>query len=227
MQDYHLVIIDDVSTDDTPKVIRQLDPHVSVRMDRKGLQGGARNEGTKYCTEDLYTLFLDDDDVLMSDDVFEKIRKTAESNNFPDIIQMNYRKTINGELRPHKDRYQYQPTPKNICCVGTPVAPWTKAVKTSLVVPFPEGLINGEDVIQHIQQCDVSETAAIINDDCVNWIIRPGSASQNHANILWQAGWYLEAYNLYMHLDSFNHDWAKAAAERRIARIRQQIIKGR
>lgn len=112
MQDYHLVIIDDMSTDDTPKVIRQLDPHVSVRMDRKALQGGARNEGTKYCTEDLYTLFLDDDDVLMSDDVFEKIRKTAESNNFPDIIQMNYRKTINGELRPHKDRYQYQPTPK-------------------------------------------------------------------------------------------------------------------
>lgn len=223
--DYHLVIVDDMSTDDTPAVIEALAPDKAVRMTQKGLGGGARNEGTKYFTDDEYTFFLDDDDVLLTDDVLEKIADAIYKNNHPDIVQINYRKTINGEMRPHKDRYQRPATPMSVC-MSIPVAPWTKVVKTSLVVPFPDGLINGEDVLQHIQQCDVCETAALVNDDCVNWIIRPGSASQNHANPLWSAGWYLEAYTLMCHLDTFRHDWAKARAERRLAQIDRQITKG-
>lgn len=224
-QDYHLIIVDDMSTDGTPEVIKSLAPDLAVTMHEKGLGGGARNEGMKYFTNDEYTFFLDDDDVLMDEDVLDKIASVIDMNNGPDIVQLNYRKTINGELRPHKDRYQYQATPQNVC-MSVPVAPWTKVVKTSLVVPFPTGLINGEDVLQHIQQCDVCETAAIIHDDCVNWCIRAGSSSQNHANPLWKRGWYLEAYTLMTHLDSFNHDWAKARAERRLAQIDKQIMKG-
>lgn len=224
-KDYHLIIVDDMSTDGTAKVIEDLAPDMAVSMHYKGLGGGARNEGMKYFTNDEYTFFLDDDDVLMGDDVLERIADTIYNNNYPDIIQLNYRKTIGGILRPHKDRYPYQATPANIC-MSSPVAPWTKVVKTSLVVPFPEGLINGEDVLQHIQQCDVCETAAILNDDCVNWCIRPGSSSQNHSNPQWQSGWYLEGYILMTHLDTFNHDWAKARAERRLAQIDKQIMKG-
>lgn len=221
-QDYHLVIVDDMSEDETWDIVQELRPDKAVRMDHKGFQGGARNEGMKYCRDDLYTLFLDDDDQLMGNEIFEKIRKNAEENHLPDIIQLNYRKTIGGVLRDHKDRYQYEPTPRNIC-MSSPVAPWTKAVKTSLCVEFPEGLINGEDVLQHIRQCDVCETASILHEDCVNWIIRPDSASQNHENIHWKAAWFLEGYNLTMSLDTFRNDWAKARAERRIARIKQEL----
>lgn len=223
--DYHIIIVDDQSTDETQEVIKALAPDKAVRMARKGLGGGARNEGLHYYADDEYTFFLDDDDILMGDNILGIIHDTIIENDCPDIVQLNYRKTINGEMRPHVERYKYAPTPMNIC-MASPVAPWTKVVKSSLVVPFPEGLINGEDVLQHIQQCDVCETAAIVHEDCVNWCIRPGSASQNHSNPLWKSGWYYEAYTLMTKMYSFNHDWAKARAERRLAQIDQQIKKG-
>ena len=74
-------------------MIESLRPDLAVRMTYKGYAGGARNEGMRHFTEDRYTLWLDDDDVLIDGDALKKIRDCAEGNGFPDIIRFNFLKT--------------------------------------------------------------------------------------------------------------------------------------
>ena len=46
-QDYHLIIVDDQSTDDTWAVIQKLKPDLALQMDHKGYAAGARNEAMR------------------------------------------------------------------------------------------------------------------------------------------------------------------------------------
>ena len=224
MQDYHLIIVDDMSTDDTWKVIKDLKPDKAVKMTHKGYAGGARNEGMKYFQEDLYTYWVDDDDHLMDDRVFERIRQNAEANDYPDIIRLNYIKTTLSTGLPgrHHDRYPDPITPADICTDITRGMPWTKVVKTEKCVDFPEDLIV-DDCYQHIMQCDVCETASVIHEDCYEWLVREGSITTN-PSVMKESGWYLEIARLMRQKEHMNHDYAREAADLRIAWIKHNRL---
>lgn len=225
MTDYHLIIVDDMSTDDTWEVIKSLKPDKAVKMKRKGFAAGARNEGMKFFQEDLYTYFVDDDDHLLSDHVFDWIKENAEKNNYPDMIRLNYIKTKVSTGMPgnHHDRYTDHETPEGTCLDIMKGMPWCKAIKTEKLVPFPEGLLV-DDCYQHIKQCDVIETVSAVHEDCYEWLIREGSITTTHYNPMLISGWYLEIGRLYR--ETFKHEYAYEAARRRIEWIKSHKIRG-
>jgi glycosyltransferase involved in cell wall biosynthesis len=65
------VIVDDLSTDDTWEVIKKLKPDKAVQVESKGYAAGARNKGMEFYKGDTYTMWLDDDDILIDDEVFQ------------------------------------------------------------------------------------------------------------------------------------------------------------
>ena len=223
-KDYHLIIVDDQSTDDTWAVIQKLKPDVALQLDYKGYAAGARNKGMTYCKGDAYTLWLDGDDELIDDDAFQKIKDCAESHDMPDIIRFNYIKTAlsTGLRGNHHDRYPDPITPKDIALHIAAGMPWSKAVKTELCVEFPEDLII-DDCYQHIFQCDVCETAAVIHDDLYEWLVREGSCTTSNDREK-DARWYLEIYKLMMNEDELKHSWAKEAARHRIKWIKDRYL---
>lgn len=223
MQDYHLVIVDDMSTDDTWDIIKSLKPDKAVRMKHKGYAGGARNEGMKHFKEDLYTFWVDDDDVLMDDHVFEWIKENAGQNDYPDIIRLNYIKTTLSTGLPgkHHDRYPDPITPADICKDIIRGMPWTKVVKSEKCVDFPTDLIV-DDCYQHIMQCDVCETASVVHKDCYEWLVRDGSITTTKNSVMKESGWYLEIAKLMR--NTYMHDYAREAADMRIAWIRKNRL---
>lgn len=224
-QDYHLIIVDDMSTDNTWKVIESLKPNMAIKMDHKGYAGGARNEGMKHFKNDKYTLWLDDDDILIDDCGLEKIKENAKANHYPDIIRINYIKTAlsTGLRGNHHERYNDPITPADICKDIIRGMPWTKCVKTEKCVEFQEDLLI-DDCFQHIMQLDVCETASVIHDDLYEWLVRDGSLTTNHASTMWMSGWYLEIAKLMR--QSYIHEWAREAAEMRIAWIKKHMLRG-
>ena len=226
-QDYHLIIVDDISTDGkTPKVIKSLKPDKIIAMERKGYAAGARNEGMKYYTSDKYTLWFDDDDILIDVDALEKIKQCAIDNNYPDIIRFNFIKTaLSTKLRGrHHDRYPDPITPEDICKEIQWGMPWTKAVKSELCVEFPEEL-SVDDCFQHIMQCDVCETAAVVHDDLYEWLVRENSTTTSSVNVRRDSGWYLEIGMLMRRAEQMKHQWAKEACEMRIHWIKQRYLR--
>ena len=223
MQDYHLVIVDDISTDDTWDIIKSLKPDKAVKLRKKGYAGGARNEGMKHFKEDLYTFWVDDDDVLMDDHVFEWIKENAEQNDYPDIIRLNYIKTTLSTGLPgkHHDRYPDPITPADICKDIIRGMPWTKVVKSEKCVDFPTDLIV-DDCYQHIMQCDVCETASVVHKDCYEWLVRDGSITTTKNSVMKESGWYLEIAKLMR--NTYMHDYAREAADMRIAWIRKNRL---
>lgn len=222
-QDYHLIIVDDMSADDTYEVAKSLMPDKLIKMRHKGYAGGARNAALKYFSDDLYTIFIDDDDILLGDDVFEKIKTKAEDANFPDLIRLNYIKTklSTGLHGNHHDRYPKTVTPKDICLDITRAMPFAKVVRTDKCVPFPEGVVM-EDGYHHILQCDVCETAAVIHDDCYEWLVREGTLSTSH-NMMYESSGYMLIAMLMRH--EFIHDWAKEASIKLIEWIKTYMIR--
>ena len=225
MEDYHLIIVDDISTDGkTWEIVKSLKPDKAIRLKKKGYAGGARNEAMKYFKEDLYTVWLDDDDILLDDHVFDWIKQNAEKNDNPDIIRLNYRKTALSTGKPglHHDRYPDPITPADICKDVMRGMPWTKAVKTEKCVDFPTDLIV-DDCYQHIMQADVCETASVIHEDCYEWLVRDGSITTKKS-VMKESGWYLEIAKLMRQKEHYIHDYAREAADLRIAWIKKNRL---
>lgn len=226
MHDYHLVIVDDVSTDGkTWDVIKSLKPDKAIQMKYKGYAAGARNEGMKYFKDDLYTFWVDDDDHLLDDHVFEWIKQNAEKNNYPDIIRLNFIKTRLSTGLPgnHHDRYPEPVTVADICKDVSVGMPWSKVVKSEKCVDFPEDLIV-DDCYQHIMQCDVCDTASAVHEDCYEWLVREGSITTTPKSVMWQSGWYLEIAKLMRQKEHMVHDYAKEAIDLRIAWIKRRML---
>ena len=62
--DVEIIVVDDASTDDTPKVCQSLEGISYLRMERNSGQAAARNAGILASTAE-YIAFLDDDDVRL------------------------------------------------------------------------------------------------------------------------------------------------------------------
>lgn len=169
-QDFMIIIVDDMSTDNSVKIIEeycQKDKRITLIEPRKKLwNGGARNVGIDYAkvNEAKYIMFLDCDDWFYSTDSLKDLADTIIKNDYPDCVRLPYVYSKNGVKQIIR---LAENNPKDLVN-SVYVAPWTKCIKSELVVDFPENTLI-EDVVQHIEQCDKIETMAVCKTPIVVW----------------------------------------------------------
>lgn len=165
-KDYKIIAINDLCTDDTCdrvwKMQEKYDNIIIIEPVKKQFIGGARNCGIHYPLDTQYTLYMDNDDWFDNNNVLEDLHKHIVQNNFPDCVRLPY-----VCLRENVRNYVglSESNPKDLVN-SLYIAPWTKCVKSKLVVDFPENTMI-EDVVQHIAQVDNIETVSVF-DKAVN-----------------------------------------------------------
>lgn len=172
--DYYVVIVDDVSTDNSLEIMNNYASRYSdkttiiplAELGGKRYNGGSRNIGIQYPSDikSKYTLFIDSDDWFANNEIFQKIYNIIESHNYPDCVSLSYNCYIGNNASFQKmDRNTPQDLVKSLY-----VACWTKCIKTDLIVLFPENTLM-EDVVQHIAQCDKLNTITSFLEPAIYW----------------------------------------------------------
>lgn len=165
-QDFALVIVDDMSTDDSINIIKSIDDkriHLYESKEKRW-NGGARNIGIDYPIKTEYTLFLDCDDWFCEKTCLEVLHDIILQADYPDCVRLPYRLLYQGQVSFIELK---EDNPRDLVN-SLYIAPWTKCVKSDKVVKFPENTLI-EDVSQHIAQCDNIETVAVCPIGMVCW----------------------------------------------------------
>lgn len=98
-KNFEIVFVDDMSTDNSVEIAKELlkPPHKIVELKQKRLNGGARNEAYLHLSDDVdYIYYVDSDDWLYSNDVFEKINNKLQDK--PDVLFVGIAKYKRDEL---------------------------------------------------------------------------------------------------------------------------------
>ena len=186
--DYELIIIDDLSTDNSIEIIKNIIKQYSnktiklIESKNKVWNGGGRNIGIKNANS-KYILFLDNDDWFDNDKCLQHIYNTIINNNEPDLVRLSYYCLMgNNKMKVNL----VENNPKDLVN-SVYVAPWTKCVKTNLAVLFPENTLI-EDVVQHIAQIDKINSIAICPEPIVVWNRNNTSSISLKENQHWYNG---------------------------------------
>lgn len=190
--DFFVVIIDDLSTDNSKEIIMdwtKKDKRIhSIFLNEKKWNGGARNIGLNTNPiKSKYTLFIDSDDEFDNINCLKDIYNIIINNNYPDCVRLSYNWC--GDEKRAVTLNQNNPKDLVNDCN---VACWTKCIKTDKIVPFPENTLM-EDVVQHIAQCDIIDTIVPCLNPIINWNRNnPHSCSTNGElqNCKWLSSMY-------------------------------------
>ena len=225
-QDYEIIFVDDLSTDNSVQVALKwkaqyfYDKMKIITVRDKAWNGGARNIGLRERSPiEPYTLFIDSDDTFDGDDCLLTIANLIRGNNYPDCVRLSYNWC--GDEKRHVD-LSSQITPELLAPVCD-VACWTKCIKSKLIVDFPINTLM-EDVIQHLQQMDKIKTIVGCHKAIVNWNRQnPNSCSTNATlqNSKWISSFYRYFADL---LDlQLEQPYTQAAQQFRIAETKAAI----
>ena len=220
--DFAIIIADDMSTDKSVDIIKSFkDKRIHlIENDRKRYNGGGRNVGIDYPIESRYTLFIDDDDIFDSPNCFEELHETIIKNDYPDCVNLSYiyddgtRHLINLDYRTDIVKLVHD---NNVAC-------WTKAIKSELMVHFPENTLM-EDVSQHIEQCDKLESVVSCSIPFVVWNRQnPISVSTKPTPKRKSSEWrqLADVYDL-----ELIHDYCIEEKEKRIKEYLDLLLSGR
>jgi glycosyltransferase involved in cell wall biosynthesis len=219
-RDFDIVIVDDMSTDNSVNIIKNFNDlriHL-VENKEKRYNGGSRNVGIDYPIDSEYTLFIDNDDVFDSPDCFQALYDKCEGTK-ADCITLPY---IYDNGTRHLIRLNRN-TPEDLVHDNN-VACWTKAIKSNLMVHFPENTLM-EDVSQHIEQCDVLETCVSIDKPFVVWNRKNmNSCSTNPSEKRKSSEWrqLADVYDLVL-----KHQYCKDEREKRINEYLDLLLNGK
>lgn len=217
--DFELVIVDDMSTDSSVEIIKSFDDkriHL-IENKEKRYNGGSRNVGIDY-GESEYTLFIDDDDVFKSNDCFQTLYDKIKETN-ADCISLDYIYDDGNEIYVRLDRNSPEKLVHDLN-----VACWTKAIKSNLMVHFPENTLM-EDVSQHIEQCDCLNTVVSLNKAFVVWNRKNADScstkpSEKRKSSEWRQ--LADVYDLQL-----KHDYCIKEKENRINEYLSLLLSGR
>lgn len=219
--DFDIVVVDDMSTDNSVELIKSFDDsriHL-IENKEKRYNGGSRNVGIDYKIDTKYTLFIDNDDIFESNDCFETLYNTILKNNYPDLVNLGY---IYDDGTRHYIKLERN-TPE-ILVHDNNVACWTKAIKSELMVHFPENTLM-EDVSQHIEQVDKIETIVSIDKPFVVWNRKnENSCSRKPSEKRKSSEWrqLADVYDLQL-----THNYCIEEKERRVKEYLDILISGR
>ena len=221
-KDFHLVLVDDISTDKTPAIIlsefrQNPTTTTGIFLREKRFNGGARNEGV-LVKPAQYLVFLDSDDEIDSPDTLNDLHRHIVENDYPDLVRLPFLQ-ITEDGKQKTERHFYE---KNVGDVRKSriIACWTKCVKYDKFIPFPENTL-AEDAVQHLKQADSVETVSWFDKVVARNYIRKDSTS--HANSLkWQSSqWRMLAD--FMDLELRTPE-AKLKQQERISAIKKNLV---
>jgi CDP-ribitol ribitolphosphotransferase len=189
-EDVEVIVVDDGSTDETPKVLADLSRHyggrlVLDRLDNTGGPGAPRNRGIDIATGE-FIIFLDADDVLPPNAA--RVMMTAADVNDADIV-VGKRTSFRGAKRwvpaSHARLYQQlaarRPTVLNCPDLFHMLGPSAKLIRRQVLIEhdirFPLGLTYGEDHLFSIKAFLYSRRILPIPDTVYDYRMLPTSAS--------------------------------------------------
>ena len=217
-KDWKLVIVDDASVDNSVSIIKKYVDQYPITLvelkDKKGFPGDVRNIGIQYATDSEYTLFMDSDDWFADNEIFAKVKSKADETH-ADVIRMPFLMYQGGSsmLRfplPDDDVKAFATSPF--------IAPWTKAIKTSVMVEFPPETMF-EDIVHHLRLADKIDTVTHIDDYCYVWNRQPsnnGSVTMDIDSTEWKRRKYhASLFRLYAHCiyTKYNRDFVQAMSD--------------
>lgn len=225
---YHIIIIDDCSTDGTVKILEKLsaeNSNITVLLpDKKLFNGGTRNLGLKYANDCEYVLFLDSDDEFIDKDLFLDLYHFICTHNKPEMVRLPYERFHDNRQKPGRKILMNEEKNTNIAKVAgsVRVACWTKAVQRKLLVPFPENTLF-EDVIQHLAQCDVVNTVAWFPRPVVRWHLHSDSTSHNDSPKWRSSAWRFVADLMDLEL---KHDYCDKRRIQKMKNTQKGLLDG-
>ena len=179
-QDFEIIVIDDLSTDNSVEVIRSKlrKQDTLIINESKRFNGGSRNVGILRAKGE-YIICIDSDDWFIDNKVFEDVDKTLKGE---DICFMGY--LVNkGDV---SLSIQNKHKSINDALMDYTCAIWTKVVKTKLLreTLFPEGTLF-EDRIQHYQLMLKYPTFTNLGRESTVWNRTNLNSISNHNTALW------------------------------------------
>ena len=165
---YQIVLVDDVSTDNSINIAKQLlkPPHKIIQLKQKRYNGGARNEGLLHLDDDVdYVFYIDSDDWLLHDKALEMINDKLQSK--PDVLFIGLSQYRYGNLSTaiqvnYKNKYDA-------------ISGWSgcgKIIKKSLASKqeclYNEGTLK-EDKNHHCKICFYMNTFKCLNEPLYVW----------------------------------------------------------
>lgn len=168
-KNYEIIFVDDVSTDNSVKIAKRLlkPPHKVIELKQKRLNGGARNEGYLYLSEDVdYVWYVDSDDWLYNDKALELINNKLQKN--PDVLFVTLARYKNFDTRVccspnYKNKYEALKGWSGSC---------GKVIKKSLATRqeclYNEGTLK-EDKNQHCKICIYMDSFELLNQPVYVW----------------------------------------------------------
>lgn len=204
--DYEVIVIDDISTDDSMEIIKKYKDIFKTKKIKytyeqcksKRLSGGTRNEGILKASGE-YILCIDSDDWLVDNEVLQDMVNTL---NGEDIMFLDYiAHQKNYDLLMQNRNNTKEEALHNITC-----AIWTKVVKRDLMLQclFPEGTLF-EDRIQHYEVVMKAKTMKNFNKPAIMWNRLNDNSTSGNNNYLWNTyrfSYIGELYRLYNKLES-------------------------
>lgn len=226
--DFQIILVDDYSTDNSKMKVAEWAGkdnrvHLIESRPQKMFNGGSRNHIIEYIRKWFdceYILCLDADDKFADKYALSAIHAAAERPaHKPDMIRLSYRKKFEdgGEktIVLKEDGIEDVTWSKR-------VAAWTKAIRPDKFQPFPENTLF-EDVVQHIKQCDVTDSYVIIERPIVEWNIHKTSTSRSNSP-KWQSSAYRYVADL-MDLE-LERDYAKHRRDKKLRGAKNGVIEG-
>lgn len=220
-KDYTLIIVDDLSTDKTRDVIRDIKEADIILLDEKRWNGGTRNVALENAPAAAYTLFLDADDEFISPTFFQELHDFAVKHDYPDMIRLPYVKHY--DATGHEREIKYEERSVKDVAHSPRVAAWTKAVKYELVMPFPENTLM-EDVAQHLSQCDITEVVAWFPKPAVMWHINGASTSHSETPKWKSSAWRFIADLMDLELEK---SYTRERRDYKVKRAKENLLNGK
>lgn len=168
-KNFEIIFIDDMSTDDSVKKAKDMlkPPHKVIELKQKRLNGGARNEGYLHLSDDVdYVYYVDSDDWLYDDTVFEKINNKLQTK--PDVLFVGMASYKNNKLTTcyipqYKDKYEAIRGWSGSC--GKVIR---KSLATRQECLYNEGTLK-EDRNQHCRICIYMNSFKLLQEPIYVW----------------------------------------------------------
>ena len=168
-KNYEIIFIDDMSTDNSVEIARRLlrPQDKLIQLKQKRFNGGARNEGYLYVSDNTdYIYYVDSDDWLIDNNALEKINNKLQS--YPDVLFVGMASYKNGKTQTcfipqYKDKYDALNGWSGSC---------GKVIKKSLATRqeclYNEGTLK-EDKNQHCKICINMNTFKLLKEPIYVW----------------------------------------------------------
>lgn len=183
---YEIIFVDDMSTDNSVEIATNLlkPPHKVIQLKQKRYNGGARNEGYLYVSNDTdYIYYVDSDDWLFDNFALEKINKKLQT--YPDVLFVGMASFKNGKttinyIPKYNDKYDAMKGWSGSC---------GKVIKKSLATTqeclYNEGTLK-EDRNQHYKICINMKDFKLLQEPVYVWNQENSKSVTTIRNIMWE-----------------------------------------